>query len=207
MSKKEQDEGHAAFAALMRRAIAVGEGGALENEIATETEALVAYRVSRPFARVRRTSALVRAEHERARDFYVAEINALLAADTIDPLVPYDVLHRRRKPFCWALATLIREVEDRESPAYRAGLADGLDWDLSGFDTWERVERDRDGWDTATLSAVGVDKTLASWGVAPDATEEQRDHACRQYNRGAHEGATSPQSDRTGAPPQNGGRE
>ena len=89
--------------------------------------------------------------------------------------------------------------ERHEQIAYEAGLADGLAWDLDGFDTWADVERAREGWDEATISAIGSEACRKAWGVA-EGDNEAWDEACSAYNRGAYEGATT-RKGRSGLPP------
>lgn len=85
-----------------------------------------------------------------------------------------------------------------QTNAYKAGLSDGLAWDLSDFGSWEDVERSREGWDAATINALGSDACARRWGVRAEGPEWEC--ACGDYNRGAYEGATAREG-RTGPPP------
>lgn len=84
--------------------------------------------------------------------------------------------------------------------AYADGYADGLAWDLDGYETLAEVEG-ASGWDTATISAMGPRHCRETWGIDVDADDELWDAACEAYNRGAHAGATAPQSRRSGLSP------
>lgn len=85
------------------------------------------------------------------------------------------------------------------SKAYEAGFADGLAWDLDGFDSWEEVERARETWSTATINAIGSDECARQWGLER-AEGPAWSQAMSDYDRGAHEGATAREG-RSGRPP------
>lgn len=85
------------------------------------------------------------------------------------------------------------------SRAFEAGLADGLAWDLGGFETWDDVEGEREGWDEATINAMGGDWCRRTWGI-PFGDGEAWQRAMVDYNRGAYAGATIREG-RSGAPP------
>jgi hypothetical protein len=92
--------------------------------------------------------------------------------------------------------------ERHELLAYEAGLKDGLAWDLDGYSTWADVERARDGWDDATINAMGRAWCRRAWGVGLD--DDEAWQACAAYNRGAYEGATTREG-RSGLPPRHSG--
>lgn len=76
------------------------------------------------------------------------------------------------------------------SRAFRAGIRDGLDWDLSGFETSVDLAGAFTGWDDATISALGSsERFLASMGLG-GLSPRLFTEACRAYNKGAHRGAT-----------------
>lgn len=86
--------------------------------------------------------------------------------------------------------------------AYAAGLKDGLAWDLEDFDSIEEVKHSGTGWDEATIQAVGISACSHAWGIPPNEDgDEIWGATCEAYNRGAHEGATAPQEERTGLAP------
>lgn len=89
--------------------------------------------------------------------------------------------------------------------AFRAGYSDGLAWDLEAFGSADDVARDVDGWDDATIQAIGVSDFRQRCGIDSEELSEQEDAeafgvACRQYNRGAYAGATATDG-RTGHAP------
>lgn len=88
---------------------------------------------------------------------------------------------------------------ENQSKAYRDGYSDGLAWDLDGFACVEDVQTETEGWDSATINAVGRSKCAEKWGVSEEGPEW--DQACHEYNRGAHVGACAPQEQRNGLPP------
>jgi len=51
------------------------------------------------------------------------------------------------------------------SQAYNAGYKDGLDWDLSGFETRNEIER-CEGWDETLINFTGPTKTAEHLGLA-----------------------------------------
>lgn len=94
---------------------------------------------------------------------------------------------------------------NRKSKAYEAGMEDGLAWDLDGYASAEEVSKSKDTWDEATINALGVDKFCALVGISPEQWgEDPWRQACHDYNRGCYDGATAPQSERTGLPPGGG---
>ena len=88
------------------------------------------------------------------------------------------------------------------SPAFLAGLKDGLAWDLDGFATAAAVQANKSGWDESTINAIGKVPCAKAWGVEADG--EAWETACEDYNRGAHQGATADQAERTGLPTREG---
>lgn len=85
------------------------------------------------------------------------------------------------------------------SRAYDQGRIDGLSWDLDGFRNWVAVDRQRSGWDEATINAIGSEKFARDCGI--ETTEgPEWEQACEDYNRGAYDGAC--QRDRNTALPQ-----
>lgn len=108
-----------------------------------------------------------------------AELAELAAGDV--RLVKYDVRSGSTPP--------------SNTKAYREGFADGLAWDLDAYETIADVERDRSGWDEATIDAMGLTACVEAWGVPRDTSGEPEPDAwsaaCRDYNEGAHAGALS----------------
>jgi hypothetical protein len=93
------------------------------------------------------------------------------------------------------------------STAYTQGVADGLAWDLGGFQTTADVERATIGWDEATINAIGSSECRKAWGLHDvEAGDDVWGRACADYNRGAHKGATAAQKHRTGLPPRSANR-
>jgi hypothetical protein len=88
----------------------------------------------------------------------------------------------------------------RKSRAYLDGYADGLAWDLDGFDSRSHLLSQPHGWDEATLNSVSIAHLENAWGVK-QRNSRQWDKATEDYNAGAFAGATAPQSRRTGLPP------
>lgn len=84
------------------------------------------------------------------------------------------------------------------SAAFLAGLNDGLAWDLDGFASVDAVRASKTGWDESTINAMGVGPCAKAWGV--DAEGDAWEAACEDYNRGAYQGATADQAERTGLP-------
>ena len=88
--------------------------------------------------------------------------------------------------------------------AYFAGLVDGLAWDLDGYASADAVRASKEGWDEATINAIGATMAASKWlpnESDPEAVEDDPDawsDVCAAYNRGAYEGATRPQEERTG---------
>jgi hypothetical protein len=74
------------------------------------------------------------------------------------------------------------------SKAYLAGLKDGADWDLSGFQSPVHAVRLR-GWDDATISAMGASACRKAWGVplSSEAGDGRWGKACGDYNRGCRD--------------------
>ncbi len=83
--------------------------------------------------------------------------------------------------------------------AFDRGYEDGLDWDLDGFADWAAVEKQKSGWDEATINALGSDKFAAYCGIS-ETEGEVWEGACADYNRGAHHGACDREM-RRDAPP------
>lgn len=83
------------------------------------------------------------------------------------------------------------------SKAYLDGYADGLAWDLDGYDDANEIKPH--GWDDATINAMGTAACAKAWGVPAEGPDWEQ--ACAKYNAGAYAGATSPQDQRTGLPP------
>lgn len=93
---------------------------------------------------------------------------------------------------------------DRTSKAYASGLKDGLAWDLDGYLSMEEVRRDAHGWDEVTINAMTINEFCEWVGIQPsDWGDDTWYQACYNYNRGCYDGATAPQSERTGLPPYN----
>lgn len=66
------------------------------------------------------------------------------------------------------------------SAAYESGLADGVDWDLDGFDSvHEALAVDPATWSEATIRAMGYRACAQAWGIAAE-EEVQTGAACRQ---------------------------
>ena len=65
--------------------------------------------------------------------------------------------------------------------AYRDGLKDGEAWDFLGEQSKDEVPAD--GWDEATLNAVGISACKKAWGVKSD---DDLAHAAGEYNRGVY---------------------
>lgn len=90
---------------------------------------------------------------------------------------------------------------NRKSQAYDAGLKDGLAWDLDGYRSDKDVRQDCDGWCDATISGLREQDFCKLVGIRPgDWGTEIWEQACSDYNRGCYDGATAPQSERTGLP-------
>ena len=70
------------------------------------------------------------------------------------------------------------------STAYLAGQKDGSAWEFDG-DELATAKGQPEGWDEATINAIGSHKCAAAWGckVAEGAEWEQ---ACAEYNAGAY---------------------
>jgi hypothetical protein len=66
--------------------------------------------------------------------------------------------------------------------AYAAGVADGSDWDLDGFDSIEEAANQAEGWDVSTINAMGATWCAKRWGVQEETDEWGA--ACDEYNRG-----------------------
>ena len=82
-------------------------------------------------------------------------------------------------------------MSDTTTAAYRAGYADGTAWDLDGFDSWDDVRTSRDGWDEATINALGTEAFLARCAPHTGAEGPEWSAVCAEYNRGAYDGALS----------------
>lgn len=82
--------------------------------------------------------------------------------------------------------------------AFLNGWQDGTDWDLDGFRTRDHLLATPEGWDAATINAVGSDVAAKAWGVANGSRGWFK--ACEAYNRAAFLGACAPQEERTGLP-------
>lgn len=78
-------------------------------------------------------------------------------------------------------------AQGTDGRAYDAGYADGLVWDLSGFSSRESLQAEKNGWDEATINAVGLTEFAQAVGADPESNAWEK--ACSEYNRGAHEGA------------------
>lgn len=73
--------------------------------------------------------------------------------------------------------------------AYCAGYSDGLEWDLSGYDSAEEVAAETD-WATPTINALGPDAATKHFGLAPGSWGGAAwEDACVEYNRGCRAGA------------------
>ena len=80
----------------------------------------------------------------------------------------------------------------RTTTAYELGRNDGLEWDLNGFRDRVHLESEKEGWDDATLNAVGSDEMGAYLGVRiywSEVMTKKGARALAAYNRGAHAGA------------------
>jgi hypothetical protein len=84
-----------------------------------------------------------------------------------------------------------------QSEAYLDGLADGAVWDLDGYAEDEdercydsalaaRALRDHEGWDTATINAMGIEHCLRQWRVAVHGGRAWA-RACEDYQSGVRE--------------------
>lgn len=85
---------------------------------------------------------------------------------------------------------------------YSAGYADGLAWDLDGYASSHELQQEHEGWDAATINAIGRAKFLERVGLPAGEGPEfdaAFSTACSEYNRGARDGALAPQG-RTGLP-------
>lgn len=85
--------------------------------------------------------------------------------------------------------------------AYTVGYSDGLNWDLDGFETIEEVMENPEGWSTATIQALGHARFCEEVGLPVDASDEDFEQVCADYEEGCVAGALSPQDKRTGLPP------
>ncbi len=74
-------------------------------------------------------------------------------------------------------------VDTTMTDAYLDGLKDGRQWDLIGYDGNAAKAAEDDGWDEATINAVGSAKCAALWGCAT-AEGEEWEAACAAYNAG-----------------------
>jgi hypothetical protein len=98
-------------------------------------------------------------------------------------------------------------VEAREAlttTAYNAGRDAGLAWDLDDFATLEDVRRCKQGWDDATINALGAEAFGALCGLTPEQVAERGEdwaRACLEFNKGAWHGALEGQDERTGCAP------
>ena len=81
--------------------------------------------------------------------------------------------------------------------AHDDGINDGEEWDLSGFDSREKLAATTGGWDEATINAVGAAYLADKWQVEPDGDAWL--NACARYNLGCHEGALAQWDARHGA--------
>lgn len=69
------------------------------------------------------------------------------------------------------------------SKAYRVGIEDGLVWDVGGMDSIPR-----EGWDEATINAMGSAWCRDAWGVPQGETgDDAWGEACHEYNRGVRD--------------------
>ena len=78
------------------------------------------------------------------------------------------------------------------SKAYQAGFADGQQWD------YDAPEVQRDGWDDATISALGSIAFGRHVGLTAAETEDRGEawrKACADYNRGCVDGVNHMRSD------------
>ena len=66
--------------------------------------------------------------------------------------------------------------------AFEDGLKDGFVWDLSGFESTAEAARTADGWDTATINAMGAAHCAKNWGVSEGT--DAFSAACSEYTRG-----------------------
>lgn len=95
---------------------------------------------------------------------------------------------------------MTQQFTGSESKAFWDGHNDGLQWDLSSFDSMDDVRSETTGWDEATINACGPTTCAKAWGIDPEDSEAW-DQACEDYNRGCYLGVTAPQSDRGGSAP------
>jgi hypothetical protein len=70
------------------------------------------------------------------------------------------------------------------SHAYVVGYTDGYAWDLDGCESIRDLSPE--GWDEATINAMGPTWCREAWGVSSD---DDWGQACDDYNRGAYAGA------------------
>lgn len=84
-----------------------------------------------------------------------------------------------------------------KSKAYRDGYRDGLAWDLDGFRDRDHLLRSPEGWDAATINAMGSAHCAKRWGVRT-VGGLRWEQACADYNAGAFAGACVAQEARTG---------
>jgi|HubBroStandDraft_2_1064218.scaffolds.fasta_scaffold2069185_1 hypothetical protein len=83
-----------------------------------------------------------------------------------------------------ARSTQYRDNTDTtRTDAYLDGLEDGAAWDLDGYGGDAAKAAEDDGWDTATVNAMGQLHVLRVWGVE-SAESDDYEVACRAYNAG-----------------------
>lgn len=79
----------------------------------------------------------------------------------------------------------------KNKTAYEYGYEDGFDWDLSGFKSREQITTN--GWDEATINAVGSDQFSEIYGInlydSDGWLTEEASNWLHEYNRGAADGA------------------
>jgi hypothetical protein len=74
-------------------------------------------------------------------------------------------------------------TDTTQTDAYRDGLEDGADWNLDGFDGDAAAAARSNGWDEATINAMGQVHCLRTWGVESVESEDWS-LACEAYNAG-----------------------
>lgn len=74
----------------------------------------------------------------------------------------------------------------KSTKAYKDGLKDGEAWDFLGEQSRDGVPRQ--GWDAATINAMGSSACMKAWGVKRDADLMD---AASDYNRGVFDAYTA----------------
>jgi hypothetical protein len=81
-------------------------------------------------------------------------------------------------------------IDTMKTDAFTDGFNDGVEWDLDGYDGDARSAAADEGFDAATINALGSRKCAARWGV--DVAEgEEWEEACAAYSAGVRAGLLS----------------